>query len=305
MPVDRGRLLSQCRVPPGARVKLRDFDPADELSLEFAPVAGATPKMRARRLLDDSREQLGVAQELLWASDTHSVLVVFQGMDTAGKDGTVKHVMSGMNPSACEVHAFKVPSAQEFSHNFLWRYWQQVPGRGRIGIFNRSYYEDVLVVRVHPELLGRQRPRPALSGPKLWQQRFEDINQFEHHLARNGTLIVKFFLNLSKAEQKRRLLERLDDRSKRWKFSLADLKERAYWTEYMAAYQAVLGATSTEWAPWYVIPADHKHVARAVVASILAERIDSLGLSYPVVSPGDARAQAAARRQLLGRSPKR
>ena len=265
---------------------------------------GTTLKKRARQLLEDSREQMGVAQELLWASDTHSVLVVFQGMDTAGKDGTVKHVMSGMNPSACEVHAFKVPSTEEFNHNFLWRYWQRVPERGRIGIFNRSYYEDVLVVRVHPELLGRRRPRPAASGPRLWQERFEDINQFERHLVRNGTLIIKYFLNLSKAEQKRRLLERLGDRSKRWKFSMADLKERAYWDEYMAAYQAMLGATSTEWAPWYVIPADHKHVARAVVASILAERIAALGLSYPVVSAAEARAQAAARRRLLGRLPR-
>jgi len=285
-------------------VRLANFDPADELSHAFARMRGATLKKRARQLLEDSREQLGVAQELLWASDTYSVLVVFQGMDTSGKDGTVKHVMSGMNPSACEVHAFKQPSAEELNHNFLWRYWQRVPERGRIGIFNRSYYEEVLVVRVHPELLGRRHPDPGVSSPKLWQQRFEDINQFERHMTRNGTLIVKFFLNLSKAEQKQRLLARLDDRSKRWKFSGGDLKERGYWDDYMSAYQAMLGATSTEWAPWYVIPADHKYIARAVVASILSDRIEMLGLRYPVVSAADERAQALARKQLLGKAPR-
>ena len=305
MPVKRSRLVSRCRVAPGTKVKLDEFDPADQLSPEFARMRGATLKKRARKLLEDSRAQMGVSQELLWASDSYSVLVVFQGMDTSGKDGTVKHVMSGMNPAACEVHAFKQPSTEELNHNFLWRYWQRVPGRGRIGIFNRSYYEDVLVVRVHPELLGRRRPDPGASSPKLWQERFEDINQFERHLARNGTLILKFFLNLSKAEQKRRLLERLDDRSKRWKFSAGDLKERGYWDQYMGAYQAMLGATSTEWAPWYVIPADHKYIARAVVASILAERIDTLGLRYPVVSAADEREQAAARKQLLGKPAKR
>ena len=188
MAVKRSRLLSQCRVTPGMRVRLGDFDPADELNAEFAQIRGASLKSRARQLLEDSREQLGVVQELLWASDTYSVLVVFQGMDAAGKDGTVKHVISGMNPSACEVHAFKEPSTEELNHNFLWRYWQRVPGRGRIGIFNRSYYEEVLVVRVHPELLGRRRPQPAARGPKLWQERFGDINQFERHLVRNGTL---------------------------------------------------------------------------------------------------------------------
>ena len=299
MPVKQEPTLARCQVAPGTRFRLKDFDPADVLSPEFARIRGTTLKKRARQLLEDSRGRLGAAQELLWASDSYSVLVVFQGMDTAGKDGTVKHVMSGLNPAASEVHAFKQPSAEELSHSFLWRYWQRIPARGHIGIFNRSYYEEVLIVRVHPELIGRRRPLPRATGLRLWQERFDDINRFERHLARNGTLIVKFFLNLSKSEQKRRLLARLGDRNKRWKFSADDLKERQYWNAYMDAYQAMIRATSTEWAPWYVIPADHKYVARAVVAAVLSERIGALGLSYPPVSAAEARAQATARRRLL------
>lgn len=289
-----------CLVRPGTHVRLKDFDPADTFGPEFAAVAGNTLKKQARRLLDDSRDSLERSQELLWASDSRSVLVVFQGMDTAGKDGTVKHVMSGLNPSACEVHAFKQPTAEELSHNFLWRYANRLPARGRIGIFNRSYYEDVLVVRVHPKLLESQQLPGSAPGPKFWEQRFEDINAFERHLVRNGTLIVKFFLNVSKAEQKRRLLARLDDKDKHWKFSAGDIEERAYWQDYQAAYQSALAATSTEWAPWYVIPADHKHVARAVVASILSRRIDELGLEYPTTSKSAERALLVARRRLLG-----
>ncbi len=298
MPATHDHLLALCAVPPGRRLRLSRRDPAATLDPEFESLKGATLKKRALELLDESRHALSRVQELLWASDSHSVLVVLQGMDAAGKDGMVKHVMAGLNPAGCEVHAFKTPSGEELAHNFLWRYWQRVPARGRIGIFNRSYYEEVLVVRVHPALLaGERRPRGA-QGAALWAERFEDINQFERHLARNGTLIVKFFLHLSKAEQRRRLLERLEARAKRWKFSAADLRERDYWRDYVAAYESMLGATSTPWAPWYVIPADHKYVARSVVASILASRIDALGLRFPRPGAAEARALDAARRRL-------
>ncbi len=300
------RLLAPlCIAPPGRRVRLKTRDPADVLAPEFVASPGATTKQRAVQLLEASREKLGKVQELLWASDAYSVLVVFQGMDTAGKDGMVKHVMSGMNPSACEAHAFKEPTAEELSHNFLWRYWQRLPGRGRIGIFNRSYYEDVLIARVHPKLLDAERLPPRAAGAAIWQRRFEDINAFERHLTRSGTVIVKFFLHLSRTEQKNRLLARLDDPRKRWKFSPADVSEREHWNDYARAYEAMLGATSTREAPWYVIPADHKHVARAVVAAILCERIEALGLRYPAVSAAGERLLAAARRRLRARAPPR
>ena len=301
MSTHRQDLISRCLVPPGKRLRLRDLDSRDVLVPEFTAIGTEALKKRARLLLEASRAELGKAQELLWASDAHSVLVVFQGMDAAGKDGMVKHVTSGMNPSACEVHAFKEPSAEELNHNFLWRYWQRVPARGRIGIFNRSYYEDVLVARVHPELLAAQRLPPASASAGIWARRYEDINALERHLARSGTVIIKFFLNQSQPEQKSRLLERLDDPHKRWKFSPADVAERAHWAEYMAAYQAMLNATSTAWAPWYAIPADHKRVARAVVASILCDRIGALGLKYPKVAKDPERELVAARRLLLRR----
>jgi len=293
-------LSTRCAVDP-RRFRLADHDPADTLSPEFDSLRGATLKRRAGELLEESRAGLSRAQELLWASDTYSVLVVLQGMDTAGKDGIVKHVMAGVNPAACDVHAFKSPSSEELNHNFLWRAWQRVPARGRIGIFNRSYYEEVLIVRVHPEQLAEERLPARRAGPRLWQERFEDINHFEQHLARNGTLILKFFLNLSKAEQRRRLLERLDARDKRWKFSAADLRERDYWNDYARAYEAMLLATSTPWAPWYVVPADHKFIARAVVASILVSRIGALDLRYPRLGRAAAAELAAAHRRLAGR----
>jgi PPK2 family polyphosphate:nucleotide phosphotransferase len=304
MSATHDRLLKLCAIPPGRRIRLADYDPADALSPEFGSLRGATLKTQAATLLDESRQALSKAQDLLWASDVHSVLIVLQGMDAAGKDGIVKHVMAGMNPAGCEVHAFKPPSDEDLNHNFLWRYWCRVPARGRIGIFNRSYYEEVLVVRVHPELLDRERLPDRGDGARLWQARFEDINHFERHLVRNGTSVIKFYLNLSKAEQRRRLLERLDERDKRWKFSASDLRERGYWAGYMAAYEAMLGATSSEWAPWYVVPADHKFVARSVIASILATRIGALDLKYPVPDRATARQLAAARRRLLGRRRK-
>ena len=217
--------------------------------------------------------------------DRYSVLIVLQAMDAAGKDGTIKHVMNGVNPQGCQVFSFKKPSAEDLDHNFLWRYMKSLPERGRIGIFNRSYYEDVLVVKVHPELLGRQLPRKKDKiGKKFWERRYEDINAFERHLVRNGTIILKFFLNVSKDQQKERFLERLSRPEKHWKFSTADLAERGFWDDYMEAYEDALSATSTKWAPWYVIPADFKWVTRAVVADIVTTAIRDLDLSYPEVT---------------------
>jgi len=294
------RLMERYRVAPGGRIRLRDCDPADGGGPDFAPVGPGTVKERAAAFLEANRAELAKAQELLWASDTYAVLVVLQAMDAAGKDGTIKHVMSGVNPQGCAVHGFKRPSPAELDHNFLWRYWDKVPERGGIGIFNRSYYEEVLVVKVHREILAAQRLPHASGGREFWAARYDDINRFERHLVRNGTVIVKFFLNISKAEQRRRLLQRIEARDKLWKFSAADLAERGYWPEYMAAYQDMLRATSTEWAPWYVIPADHKYVARALVAAILSGTIGALGLDYPKLSKAAQRQLAAARRRLLG-----
>jgi PPK2 family polyphosphate:nucleotide phosphotransferase len=225
------------------------------------------------------------AQELLWAAGKYSILIVLQAMDAAGKDGLIKHVMSGVNPQGCDVSAFKQPSAEELAHPFLWRYSNRVPSRGRIGIFNRSYYEEVLVVRVHPEWLEKQHLPDSKPGHKLWEQRFEDINNFERHLTRNGVVVLKFFLNLSKKEQKSRLLARLENPDKHWKFSAADLAERPYWDEYMKAYQDALSATSTHHAPWYVIPADHKWVTRWIASEILVRTIQSLDLKWPQTTP--------------------
>ena len=236
---------------------------------------------------------------MLYADDRYAVLIVLQAMDAAGKDGTIKHVMTGVNPQGCQVFSFKKPSAEELDHNFLWRYMKSLPERGRIGIFNRSYYEDVLVVKVHPELLGRQLPREKETfGKKFWEERYEDINAFEQHLVRNGTVILKFFLNVSKDEQKKRFLERLDRPEKNWKFSPSDLAERGYWDDYMAAYEDALTATSTDWAPWYVIPADHKWITRAVVADIVTTAIRELDLKYPEVTDEQRKLLAEARKKL-------
>ncbi len=293
------RLIKRYQVPPGSRIRLGDRDPADSGGMELLPSGPESVKARALELLQTSREELARAQELLWASDTHAVLVIVQGMDASGKDGTIKHVMSGVSPQGCEVHSFSTPNEQERDHSFLWRYGLHVPARGRIGLFNRSYYEDVLIVKVHPELLAAQRRPPGRRGARFWRERYQDINAFERHLACNGTVILKFFLNISKAEQQRRLLQRIDTRDKHWKFSTADLEERRYWSQYMRAYQDMLRATSTHWAPWHVIPADHKHVARASIAAILSGTIRSLGLKLPMVTPADERKLALARRRLL------
>ena len=299
------RLSAACRVSPGTKVRLRAFDPAATFDPQLRALRGRTLKQRAQQLLQANHAELANMQELLWASGAYSVLVVLQGMDAAGKDGMIKHVMQGINPQGCDVHRFAQPSAEELDHNFLWRSWQRLPARGHIGIFNRSYYEEVLVVRVHSSLLAAERLPATTAGRHLWKDRFTDINHFERHLVRNGTLVLKFFLNLSKAEQKRRLLERLEQRNKRWKFSSADLEERGYWNEYADAYESMLSSTSSSWAPWYIIPADHKYVARAVVATILAGQIDALGLTFPVVAAAEERKLAAAKRRLLGATRKR
>jgi PPK2 family polyphosphate:nucleotide phosphotransferase len=287
------------RVPPGKKVKLKDHDPGWAITKDLKQLGKDEVKEQAQALLTSSLAELGEAQNLLYASDTYSVLVILQALDAAGKDGTIKHVMSGVNPQGCQVYSFKQPSSEELDHNFLWRCMKALPERGRIGIFNRSYYEDVLVVRVHDELLEKQRlPDDLASGKKLWKQRFEDINNFEQHLTRNGTVVLKFFLNISKEEQKERFLERLNRPEKHWKFSPQDVAERKYWDDYQDAYEEALTATSTEWAPWYIVPADHKWVTRAVVAGILTHAIRSLDLKYPQLSPAQLAALDEARRQL-------
>ncbi|MHB1504143.1 MAG: polyphosphate kinase 2 family protein [Acidimicrobiales bacterium] len=296
-----GAITSMLAVTPGKPASLAKRDPAARPE----GLGGSLPKTERRQLLDEElggfTAELAAAQELLYASGTWAVLVILQGLDAAGKDGTIKHVMSGVNPQGCEVVSFKQPSAEELDHDFLWRAAKSLPASGRIGIFNRSYYEDVIVVRVHPDLLAAQHlpghPEPA---PALWKQRYEDINAFERHLERSGVRIVKCFLHLSKREQKKRLLERLDNPAKYWKFSEADLSERGYWDDYQAAYEEALTATSTPWAPWYVVPADHKHVMRALVAGILVETIGSLGLAVPEVTPAKLDLIHDARARLLG-----
>ncbi|MCF7734525.1 MAG: polyphosphate kinase 2 family protein [Akkermansiaceae bacterium] len=294
------KLIQQFIVEPGSDVNLKKYV-TDWTETEEAQELGKDAiKERAAEILAESRKQLDAAQELLYASDTHSVLLIFQAMDAAGKDGTIRHVMSGVNPQGCQVFSFKKPSAEELDHNFLWRYMKALPERGRIGIFNRSYYEDVLVVKVHPEWLGPGQP--AKPDGKFWQQRYEDINNFEKHLARNGTLVLKFFLHLSKGEQKKRFLERLNNPEKHWKFSGADMAEREHWKDYQKAFEEALGATSTKRAPWYVIPADRKYVARALVADIVVTAIQDLKLEFPKVSEETMTRLDVARVQLEGKS---
>ena len=278
------KIMRKLMVKPGKHVRLKNFITGWEANDELREAGKDAVKGRAQELLEESRASLSSAQELLWAGNTWSVLVILQGMDTAGKDGTIKHVMSGVNPQGCRVTSFKVPTPEENDHDFLWRYAGKVPGRGEIGVFNRSYYEDVLVVRVHPDLLNSQQLPRGKRGKKFWDLRYEDINCFERHLVRDGTLILKFFLHISKDEQKRRLLGRLENHQKYWKFSLSDLAERHYWDDYQKAYEIMLQKTSTELAPWYVIPADYKWAARTLVSNIIANRIESLSLRYPKVS---------------------
>jgi PPK2 family polyphosphate:nucleotide phosphotransferase len=292
------KIIKLFQVTPGDKVRLKQHDTGWAQTAELKELGKDAVKGRAQTILAENLKQLAEAQELLYANDVYSVLLILQAMDAAGKDGTIKHVMSGVNPQGCQVFSFKKPSDEDLDHNFLWRYMKALPERGRIGIFNRSYYEEVLVVKVHPELQARQKLPPGKRGKAFWQERYDDINHFERHLSRNGTLILKFFLHISKNEQKKRFLERLEDPEKHWKFSTSDLAERAFWKDYMEAFEEALSATSTEWAPWYIIPADHKWVARAVVADILTSTISSLHLAYPKVAPEKRKALEEARAQL-------
>lgn len=286
-------------IKPGRKVNLKDFDTGfvvDERHKELS--SKATAKARAAELLEKNLQELTACQEKLYADDRYAILVILQAMDASGKDGTIKHVMSGVNPQGCQVYSFKQPSSEELDHTFLWRCMTRLPERGRIGIFNRSYYEDVLVVKVHPEFLEKQRLPSSKVDESFWKDRYDDINSFEKHLVHNGTIVVKFFLHVSKKKQKERLLERLERPEKNWKFSVGDLAERARWDEYMKVYEDALTATSTKHAPWYVIPADHKWVTRTLVADILVSRLQELELRYPEVSADQKKALAAARKQL-------
>jgi PPK2 family polyphosphate:nucleotide phosphotransferase len=298
MKLDRA-IIEKLTVRPGRPADLPNRS-TTATRADWPGKVGTDAKERAEEDLRAFVDELEVRQELLWASGTCALLVIFQGMDAAGKDGTIKHVMSGINPQGFEVVSFGQPTTVELGHDFLWRHVPSLPARGRIGIFNRSYYQEVLVVRVHPELLAREGS-PAGRGhhEHLWRHRYEDINAFEQHLDRDGTRIVKFFLHLSKEEQKRRLLERLDDPAKHWKFSSADLAERQHWDEYQDAYEEALTATSTPWAPWYVVPADHKNVLRALVGGVVVHAIDQMDLQPRPVEPGEREARDRARAALL------
>jgi PPK2 family polyphosphate:nucleotide phosphotransferase len=294
----RERILDHLVVKPGTPAALGDRDPGWTGGPDFEGLSKDELKAEAKAVLAQGVEDLSEAQELLWASDTHAVLVVLQAMDAAGKDSAIEHVMSGVNPQGVQVVSFRQPSAEELDHDFLWRISRAVPERGRIGIFNRSHYEEVVAVRVHPEWLEQQKLPPATRGPRFWEDRCDDINNFERHLDRNGTKIVKFFLHVSKAEQKKRFLARLDEPHKEWKFNAADVAERARWDDYMTAFDQALTATSTPWAPWYVIPADHKWLTQALVAAVLVDTIRGLGLRWPEVSAEEHEANLEARRQL-------
>jgi PPK2 family polyphosphate:nucleotide phosphotransferase len=263
------------RIDNGRKFRLTKIDPAE--------TPGIKSRARATELLKEGVETLCELQEELYAQDRWALLLIFQAMDAAGKDSTIKHVMSGINPAGCQVYSFKAPSAEELDHDFLWRSARALPERGRIGIFNRSYYEETLVVRVHKEILDSQRLPPRLVTKNIWKERFEDINAFERYLARNGVAVRKFFLYVSKDEQKKRFLQRLDQRAKNWKFSLADVAERARWDEYMDAYEDTIRQTATQHAPWYVVPADHKWYTRLVVAGAVVEALEEMKLAFPTI----------------------
>ena len=279
------------RVAKGKDFRLKDFDPGDTLGLKM-------DKDEAAELLERGSEWLAMEQDILYAQDSWSLLLAFQAMDAAGKDGTIKHVMSGVNPQGCDVFSFKKPSDEELSHDFLWRYSTKVPQRGRICIFNRSYYEEVLVVRVHPELIKAQKIPPNLVGKDIWDERLADIARFEDYLARQGVVILKFYLNVSRKEQKKRFMERLDKPEKNWKFSAADVRERGYWDDYMTAFEEAIRATASKAAPWFVVPADNKWFTRLVVAASIVEAVEKLDLEYPKVSPEQKKDLAAARAEL-------
>ncbi len=281
------------RIDDGRRFRLKDYPAGDTAHLDDED------KPRAQEALEIGRNALAELQDMLYAQDKWAVLLVFQAMDAAGKDGAIKHVMSGVNPQGCQVFSFKAPTSEELDHDYLWRCMKNLPERGRIGIFNRSYYEEVLVVKVHPEFLRGQKLPPQVVGKNLWKERYQDIRAFERYLSRNGVLIRKFFLNVSRAEQKKRFLERIDEPGKNWKFSAADVKERGHWNAYMDAYETMIRETSTPESPWYVVPADNKWFTRIVVASAIVDALASLGLHYPKVEPAALKELAAAKKVLL------
>jgi PPK2 family polyphosphate:nucleotide phosphotransferase len=288
------RFAKLYRVDDPDKFRINEWDPGDTNNLDIN-------KKEAKDLLTEGIKRLSDLQERLYAQDRWAVLLIFQAMDAAGKDSVIEHVMKGVNPQGCEVHSFKQPSEEELDHDFMWRSARRLPERGRIGIFNRSYYEEVLVVRVHPEVLARERMPPKLVTKDIWKERFKDIRAFERYLARNGTLILKFFLHVSKEEQRRRFLERLDEPSKNWKFSMGDLAERKLWDKYMAAYEDMIRNTSRPEAPWHVVPADNKWFTRLVVAAELVDALDRLDIKFPSVG-GAARRDLAKARQILRKS---
>jgi PPK2 family polyphosphate:nucleotide phosphotransferase len=285
------KLAKDYRVESGKHFRLKDFDPADTGHLHSKEKAEEVLRQRILRTAE--------LQDKLYAQDSWALLLIFQAMDAGGKDGIIKHVMSGVNPQGCQVFSFKAPSTLELDHDFLWRTARCFPERGRIGIFNRSYYEEVLVVRVHPEILKGQKTPASLVGKNIWEERFEDIRTFERHMARSGTVIRKFFLNVSKKEQKKRFLARLEEPEKNWKFSAADIRERAYWSDYQKAYEEMIANTASEAAPWHVVPADNKWFTRLVVSAVVVETLESLGLAYPKVEAGKRKELEAAKKLLL------
>jgi len=287
------KLVEPYRIEDGSKFRLTDFDPEDTGKIHS--------KKHAEKLLADGIADMTDLQSKLYAQDRWGVLLIFQAMDAAGKDGVIKHVMSGVNPQGCQVHSFKTPSVEELNHDYLWRALRRLPERGQIGIFNRSYYEEVLVVRVHPEVLKNSRIPPSLLTKDIWKDRFEDINCFDRYLTRNGIVVRKFFLNLSKKEQKKRFLDRLDRPEKNWKFSEADVREREYWNDYMKAYEDMIIHTSSPQAPWYVIPADNKWFTHVVVAAAIVETMEDLKLAYPVVDANKRKELRAAAAMLKGK----
>jgi PPK2 family polyphosphate:nucleotide phosphotransferase len=287
------KLAKTYQVESGKHFRLKDFDPAD--------TGHWRSKESATEALQQGISRTAELQDKLYAQDSWALLLIFQAMDAAGKDGIIKHVMSGINPQGCQVYSFKAPSELELQHDFLWRTTRCLPERGHIGIFNRSYYEEVLVVRVHPEILKIQKTPPSLVGKKIWEERFEDIRSFERHMARSGTVIRKFFLNVSRKEQKRRFLERLDGPEKNWKFSAADIRERQCWDDYQKAYEEMIVNTATEHAPWYVVPADNKWFTRLVVSAVLVDTLESLHLAYPKVDDAKRKELEAAKKLLISK----
>lgn len=288
---DIPQLVQPYRVAQGKKLRLADFDPGDHQGLDLKSEAGD--------LLKEGIDRLSDMQRKLYAQDRWALLLIFQAMDAGGKDSVIQHVMSGINPQGCQVYSFKEPSAEDLSHDYLWRASKGLPQRGHIGIFNRSYYEEVLVVRVHPPLLANERIPPPLVAKKLWKQRFEDIVAFERYLSRNGFVIRKFFLHVSKEEQKRRFLARLDDPEKNWKFSEGDVRERERWRDYMDAYEDVIRHTATPEAPWFIVPADHKWFTRLVVASVIIDTLESLKVDFPVLDKQKQKELASAKKLLL------